>query len=73
MLLLNGEWHEFGVAADMRLPADKTCADCSHLARCVALFGCASTNRYCDWSPSRFVQRAPTIVIPADKQWSPYP
>jgi hypothetical protein len=43
---------------DMRLPLGKTCGECSHHPRCVVLFGCPESNVNCDWSPSRFVQRA---------------
>ncbi len=38
----------------MRLPADKTCGDCVHIRRCKLIFGHVETDRYCDWSPSRF-------------------
>lgn len=40
--------------SDMALPIGKTCGDCAHFKRCVALFGCKPTNITCDWSPSRF-------------------
>jgi hypothetical protein len=38
----------------MRLPVGKTCAQCIHLPRCVAMFGAQPENRVCDFSPSRF-------------------
>lgn len=40
----------------MRLPDGKTCADCAHLSRCVALFGVRATNTTCDFHPRRFRQ-----------------
>lgn len=62
------------ITDDMDLPEGKTCGDCAHLPRCQMLFQCKPTNTRCDWSPARFVQRTtPTIVISADKKWSPYP
>lgn len=38
----------------MRLPVGSTCGDCTHIARCKAMFGHVETDAYCDWSPSRF-------------------
>lgn len=40
----------------MALPDGKTCRDCRHLRRCVALLNIASTNTVCDFYPSRFDQ-----------------
>ncbi len=39
------------------LPEGKTCADCQHLATCVAMFGGVAEATACDWSPSRFAPR----------------
>lgn len=64
------EWHEYGVADDMKLPTGKTCGDCDNLKRCAGLFSCPPTNTYCDWSPSRFREREPTIHIHTE-QWRP--
>jgi hypothetical protein len=44
--------------SDMQLPVGKTCGDCQQFGYCRRLFGCASTNTICDWSPSQFVLRA---------------
>lgn len=38
----------------MWLPDGKTCSDCVHLDRCVAMFGGDPNGTACDWSPSRF-------------------
>jgi hypothetical protein len=38
----------------MALPSGKTCGDCAHLNRCVAIFGHTATDTYCDWFPRRF-------------------
>jgi hypothetical protein len=40
----------------MRLPTGKTCGDCAHIRRCMAIFGHVETDKHCDWSPSRFVE-----------------
>lgn len=40
--------------AGMHLPDGKTCADCSHFARCNAIFGHIAADEVCDWYPSRF-------------------
>jgi hypothetical protein len=42
---------------DMKLPPGKTCADCFHLKRCVAIFGGDPVNERCGWSPSKFIER----------------
>jgi hypothetical protein len=39
------------------LPSGKTCADCAHIRRCVAMFGGDPKNTACDWIPSRFLAR----------------
>jgi hypothetical protein len=62
--------HLNGVEDDMKLPADKTCGDCRNIKRCQILFGCPTTNRYCDWSPHRFRERTPTVHIHIE-QWRP--
>lgn len=36
------------------LPEGKTCADCRHLDRCVAMFAGFPEATACDWQPSRF-------------------
>jgi len=41
----------------MRLPIGVTCGDCVHIYRCKAMFGHVESDRYCDWSPSRFRAR----------------
>lgn len=42
-------------AAEMKLPAGVTCADCQHGARCDALFGAVRKGfTSCDFWPSRF-------------------
>lgn len=41
-------------ATCMELPAGKTCGDCAHLARCVAIFGHVPEDIYCDWFPRRY-------------------
>lgn len=38
----------------MNLPVGITCGDCVHIRRCSGMFGHTETDRYCDWSPSRF-------------------
>ena len=38
----------------MELPAGKTCGDCIHTYRCVAIFGHTAADTYCDWFPRRF-------------------
>ena len=38
----------------MRLPVNVTCGDCTHIRRCTLMFGHTATDKYCDWSPSRF-------------------
>lgn len=45
---------ESELQASMNLPVGFTCADCRHIPRCKALFGCDETNSWCDWAPSRF-------------------
>jgi hypothetical protein len=37
------------------LPEGKTCADCIHVRRCVAMFGGDPGNTSCDWIPSRYL------------------
>lgn len=41
----------------MRLPPATTCGDCVHIPRCKAMFGHVETDRFCDWSPSRFIRK----------------
>lgn len=38
----------------MWLPDGKTCGDCVHVARCVAMFAGNPAGDACGWSPSRF-------------------
>lgn len=38
----------------MLLPSGKTCGQCVHSRRCEMMFGHTESDRYCDWSPSRF-------------------
>lgn len=45
---------EIDFAAEMALPPGKTCGDCRHCARCVAMFGHVATDTSCDFHPSRF-------------------
>lgn len=47
----------------MKLPEGKTCADCAHFKRCVALFQCPSDNEECDWAPSRFRDVSPAATL----------
>lgn len=52
----------------MRLPSGVTCGDCAHIRRCTLMFGHTATDTYCDWSPSRFRQPAPsagTCITPS--------
>ena len=39
---------------EMKLPAGKTCNDCTHCYRCTQIFGVTDTNTVCDFYPSRF-------------------
>lgn len=41
----------------MNLPEGKTCADCVHTARCVAIFGHIPEDETCDWLPIRYQER----------------
>jgi hypothetical protein len=45
---------EIDYDAAMRLPAGKTCGDCVHVRRCVAMFGHVPADTSCDFYPSRF-------------------
>lgn len=38
----------------MNLPDGKTCGDCMHARRCIAMFGHTATDTYCDFYPRRF-------------------
>jgi hypothetical protein len=44
------------------LPAGKTCGDCEASTRCCSLFGRIPEDEVCDWSPSRFRERAAVAV-----------
>ena len=44
-------------STEMRLPAGKTCGDCIHTRRCVALFGHTEADTACDFYPSRYAPR----------------
>lgn len=39
----------------MQLPDGKTCGDCAHVRRCVAIFGHKPEDTYCDFFPRRFL------------------
>lgn len=41
-------------ADKMNLPEGKTCGDCVHAKRCIAMFGHIAEDESCDWAPSRF-------------------
>ena len=43
-------------AAMMKVPGDKTCSDCMHCNRCVALGYSKPNNTSCDFYPNRFTQ-----------------
>lgn len=46
-----------GMSVDqqMKLPPDKTCADCIHVRRCVEVLGCTKPERTtCDFYPNLF-------------------
>ena len=43
---------------DMALPHGKTCSDCVHIQRCIALGVTRFEAVECDWSPSRFRDRS---------------
>ena len=45
---------EVDYRAEMALPPGKTCGDCVHTRRCVAIFGMSPTDTSCDFHPSRF-------------------
>jgi len=52
---------------DMKLPDGKTCGDCAHFKRtCEWLISCNPAATNCDWSPSRFVERAESKTEVAD-------
>lgn len=38
----------------MELPNGKTCADCVHSERCIAMFGATEDKTNCGWFPRRF-------------------
>lgn len=46
--------HAEPTEVSMKLPPDKTCADCFHLRRCTWLISVNPSNVECDWAPSRF-------------------
>lgn len=46
----------------MQLPAGKTCGDCVHVKRCVAIFGHKPADTYCDFFPRRFLPLADAVV-----------
>lgn len=43
----------------MNLPVGKNCGDCVHARRCTMMFGHIPADEVCDWSPSRFREKAP--------------
>ena len=46
------------VEEDMKLPEGKTCGDCAQFSRCAALIAQIEKDEVCDWSPSRFREKA---------------
>ncbi len=44
----------------MQLPEGKTCGDCAHIGRCVAMFGMKPSDTSCSFFPRRF--RLPVIA-----------
>lgn len=48
----------------MTLPAGKTCADCIHVERCVAMFGVKPENVICDFYPRRYQTTCPKCGVP---------
>jgi len=42
---------------EMRLPEDKTCADCVSCRRCCSMFGVTPDDKYCDFHPVRFNEK----------------
>jgi len=49
--------HSCTPASCMALPADMTCSDCLHYARCRSLFAKFDRSTSCDFFPRRFVAR----------------
>ena len=43
---------------EMKLPDNKSCADCIHANRCTKLFGVKLTNTECDFYPIAFRENA---------------
>ena len=41
----------------MKLPEGKTCNDCSHVERCISMFGAKRENTSCGFEPIRFVAK----------------
>lgn len=58
-----GQEPEIDYDAAMRLPAGKTCGDCAHVRRCVAMFGHEQGDTSCDFYPSRFRQAVVREVV----------
>lgn len=59
--------HHCACGHGLNLPDGQACGGCAHYTYCVRLFDRHAESERCDWSPSRFVPRPPTIVIsPAD-------
>jgi hypothetical protein len=48
---------------EMRLPAGRTCQDCGHVERCVALGYTWRARESCDFHPRRFVEAVPPSAI----------
>lgn len=44
-------------AADLALPAGRTCSDCVNCKRCCGMFGSKPENKMCDFYPPRFQLR----------------
>ncbi len=64
--------HEMGCCVDKRykspracigstcmvLPEGRTCKDCLHVRKCVAIFGAKEGNDFCGFFPRRFMEDA---------------
>ena len=48
---------------DMVLPPGKTCQNCHFFVRCHGIYGHIAGDEVCDWSPSRFIERAVEATI----------
>lgn len=63
----NGEcqWTHAGAPSTrfdtLNLPKGKTCGDCVHIPRCMAIFGHIPADETCDWFPVRYLDRQQLI------------